>query len=516
MNFMTKRRSSPGLALRGTLLLMVCCALQEPSAAKECRDGFYKSPEGVCCLLCPAGTFKVVDCIADGRKALCDLCSKGTYMDRDNQEEKCLWCSSCGSGEEVDVDCSVAQDTVCRCTEGLKRNGHSGNCLPEEPHTDITQHTTVAAIVLSCVLAVLLIAVAIFLLCSKTKLKTLILKFSSNRSGSTLGANNNEMERLNQVVTEGKTPVNATKQPSYSPLQVRHESETLRLIQKDRKHLKTWIGVDPAHLLKHLNDSLMIPRDLYRKAKSKSGEETAEVILNHFIQLGEKGCERLWNALYSVRTHYVQLWMWLQKHGEAVWSVRQKKADLKIWIGEKPQHLLVQLMSRGRISNDLFSEARKIKNGRECAERIIDYFINKGNDDCLKLLFALHAVQDRYPKVKLWLSSLEFFNNLSNTCPLHLNCYTDRVLQDKIRFNRKRLVQAFASNIDPLFTQLHSRRLFTRNNIRTLNEMEAKKASAHVLELVLSKDQYRAKAFWELLWELKHSYPALEDIFCSF
>ncbi|CAN0116291.1 unnamed protein product [Lampetra fluviatilis] len=80
------------------------------------------------------GTYKVVDCRADGKSALCEPCPMGRFMNRDNQEEMCTWCSNCGPGEEVAHACSMDQDTVCRCTEGLSRDGNSGVCLPEEPH----------------------------------------------------------------------------------------------------------------------------------------------------------------------------------------------------------------------------------------------------------------------------------------------------------------------------------------------------------------------------------------------
>ncbi|XP_061433844.1 tumor necrosis factor receptor superfamily member 26-like [Lethenteron reissneri] len=122
------------ILVRGVILLVVGYALQELSATTECGHGFYKSPQGKCCELCRAGMYKAMDCIADGMSALCEQCPRGRFMDRDSQEEECTQCSICGPGEEVAVNCSVAQDTVCRCMEGLQRDGNSGICLPEESH----------------------------------------------------------------------------------------------------------------------------------------------------------------------------------------------------------------------------------------------------------------------------------------------------------------------------------------------------------------------------------------------
>ncbi|XP_078470878.1 tumor necrosis factor receptor superfamily member 23-like [Lampetra planeri] len=163
--------------MRLLLLLLVCCALQEQSAAKECGDGFYKTQEGVCCRLCPAGTYKVMDCIVDGRKALCDLCPKDTFNDRVNQEEECSWCSSCGSGEQAVVNCSLAQDTVCRCTEGLKRDGDSGICLPEEPHPYAT------SVAFTAVLIFVLTALVLVIVYFNMKQKRVTVKRMLKRSG---------------------------------------------------------------------------------------------------------------------------------------------------------------------------------------------------------------------------------------------------------------------------------------------------------------------------------------------
>ncbi|XP_061433848.1 uncharacterized protein LOC133359451 isoform X3 [Lethenteron reissneri] len=507
MNFMTKRRSSPGLALRGTLLLMVCCALQEPSAAKECRDGFYKSPEGVCCLLCPAGTFKVVDCIADGRKALCDLCSKGTYMDRDNQEEKCLWCSSCGSGEEVAVNCSVAQDTVCRCMERLKRDGDSGICLPEEPHSDAT--------------SVALIAVLIFVL---TALVLLIVYFNLKQKGFTFKSmlkpsdtpptNYEHDENLPLVYimrNEHKVP--------YGVQRSNDSSDTMQLIQENKENLKTWIGTDPSAFLEHLNGLNLIPRRVHQAAVDKGGEESVELVLDHCISQGEAGCEKLWDALYSVRMQYVQLWKWIQKHGEALRAIRDKESDLKLWISRDPNHLLLQLMSRGRISNELFTETKGIRDGAECAELLLKYFTERGNDDCLKLLFALQAVQDRYPGVKEWLEGLGFLRRISKSHVV-LNSYSDFVLRDKIRFNTRELLMALRDDLTPLLSQLQIRNILTDISVWEVKGMQARqgseKATQHMVELVMARGRPRVKQFWEALWDLRESYPDLKDIFEKF
>ncbi|XP_061433758.1 uncharacterized protein LOC133359375 isoform X2 [Lethenteron reissneri] len=465
MNFMTKRRSSPGLALRGTILLMVCCALQEPSAAKECGDGFYKTPRGVCCRLCPAGTFKVKDCTSDGRKALCDLCPKGTFLHRDNQDEKCSWCSSCGSGEEVAVNCSVAQDTMCRCMERLKRDGDSGICLPEETHSDTPTNYE----------------------------------------------HDENLSLVHIMRNEHKVPFGVQRSND--------SSDTMQLIQENKENLKTWIGTDPSAFLEHLNGLNLIPRRVHQAAVDKGGEESVELVLDHCISQGESGCEKLWDALYSVRKQYVQLWMWIQKHGEALRAIRDKESDLKLWIAKDPKHLLLLLMSRGRISNELFTEAKSIRDGAECAELLLKYFIERGNDDCLRLLFAVQAVRDEYPGVKEWLEGLGFLRRLS-TCPVDLNSYSENFLRDKIRFQTRKLLLALRDDLTPLVSQLHIRNILTDNSVREVKRMQARqgseKATQHMVELVMARGRPRVKQFWEALWDLRESYPDLKDIFEKF
>ncbi|XP_075913708.1 uncharacterized protein LOC142907792 [Petromyzon marinus] len=188
-SIMTSRRNPTGLTMGVKLLLMISL-LHKLSLAKECGDGFYKSQRGICCELCPAGTYKMFDCAANKRRAACDLCPEGSFMSRVNHEEKCAPCSSCGQDEEVAHTCSVAQDTVCQCIQGLKRDPGSGICLHENQHT--------AAIVLGSILGLVLSAFSLFLL--KKKRKWLTLKKTSEHYGTTYRKNNDKGEELAALV----------------------------------------------------------------------------------------------------------------------------------------------------------------------------------------------------------------------------------------------------------------------------------------------------------------------------
>ncbi|XP_078476960.1 uncharacterized protein LOC144737936 isoform X2 [Lampetra planeri] len=378
----TSRRNPAGLTMGISLL-------HKLSLAKECGDGFYKSQEGICCELCSAGTYKVIDCIADKMRAACDLCPEGSFMNKVNHEEKCAQCSSCGADEEVAHACSVAQDTVCQCMEGLKRDPGSGICLYEEHHTgNYTAATTV--IVLGCVLALVLSTLILSRLMRKGKWLTL--KKTLEHCGITYGRDNDESEKLVAVRSNG--------------VQGSQESGTMNLIRENKENLKAWIGVDPSHLLDHLKDYKWIPHHVYNAARKRHGDECVELILDHFFNKGEPDCKILWEALYFVRKHYLQLWRWLQHQGDAMQCIRENKSALKLWIGRNPQHLLQHLKSQKCIPNDRFTKAMDMNGGEKCAEQLLDYFIKRGNDDCLQLLISLQAVQDEYPEVKQFLTSL--------------------------------------------------------------------------------------------------------------
>ncbi|XP_061433796.1 uncharacterized protein LOC133359402 [Lethenteron reissneri] len=297
-------------------------------------------------------------------------------------------------------------------------------------------------------------------------------------------------------------------------------SDTMQLIQENKENLKAWIGVDPSPFLEHLNSLNLIPRHVHQAAVIKGGEESVELVLDHCISQGEAGCEKLWDALYFVRKQYVQLWKWIQKHGEALRAIRDKESDLKLWIARDPKHILLQLMSRGRIPNELFTKAKGIRDGAECAELLLNYFIERGNDDCLKLLIALQAVQDEYSGLKKWLGGLDFLRRLSNKSPVVLNKYNDFVLRDKIRFKTRELLMALRDDLTPLLSQLQIRNILTDNCVRAVKEMQARqgseKATQHMVELVMARGRPRVKQFWEALWDLRESYPDLENVFEKF
>ncbi|XP_075919838.1 uncharacterized protein LOC116937419 isoform X1 [Petromyzon marinus] len=491
-SIMTSRRNPTGLTIGVKLLLMISL-LHKLSLAKECGDGFYKSQRGICCELCPAGTYKMFDCAANKRRARCDLCPEGSFMSRVNHEEKCAPCSSCGQDEEVAHNCSVAQDTVCQCIQGLKRDSGSGICLHENPHT--------AAIVLGSILGLVLSAFSLFLL--KTKRKWLTLKKTSEHYGTTYRKNNDEGEELAALV--------------FFEVQGSQKSETMKLIRENQENLKAWIGVDPSHLLEHLKDYEWIPHHVYNAARKRHGEECVEHILNHFLKRGDTGCKELWEALFFVRKHYLQLWRWLHNRGDAMQCIRENKSALKLWISRDPHHLLEHLKSQTFISNAVFAKAKGMNGGEKCAELLLNYFINRGNDDCLQLLISLQAVQDEYPEVKQWLGSLGGTKTKSNGISVpRVDVLSNGIQSDTLKLiqenkgNFKEWIGADTSHFLKIFDESHS---IPHEVYQAAKNKHGEECVDVILDHFFEQEETALWELWKGLYYVRRNYEPLKSWF---
>ncbi|XP_075913684.1 uncharacterized protein LOC142907778 isoform X3 [Petromyzon marinus] len=532
-SIMTSRRNPTGLTIGVKLLLMISL-LHKLSLAKECGDGFYKSQRGICCELCPAGTYKMFDCAANKRRARCDLCPEGSFMSRVNHEEKCAPCSSCGQAvlcppswhaslslrycrwlsacreerllrwefttwssarrdEEVAHACSVAQDTVCQCIQGLKRDPGSGICLHENPHT--------AAIVLGSILGLVLSAFSLFLL--KTKRKWLTLKKTSEHYGTTYRKNNDEGEELAALV--------------FIEVQGSQKSETIKLIRENQENLKAWIGVDPSHLLKHLKDYEWIPHHVYNAARKRHGEECVEHILNHFLKKGDTGCKELWEALFFVRKHYLQLWRWLHNRGDAMQCIRENKSALKLWISRDPHHLLEHLKSQTFISNAVFAKAKGMNGGEKCAELLLNYFINRGNDDCLQLLISLQAVQDEYPEVKQWLGSLGSTKTKSNGISVpRVDVLSNGIQSDTLKLiqenkgNFREWIGVDTSHFLKFFDESHS---IPHEVCQAAKNKHGEECVDVILDHFFNQEETALWELWKGLYYVRRNYEPLKSWF---
>ncbi|XP_061437022.1 uncharacterized protein LOC133362075 [Lethenteron reissneri] len=417
--------------------------------------------------------------------SLCELCPEGTFSNREHQEKTCMPCGACGPDEEVAHACSLAQDTVCQCKEGFKRDPGSQLCVHEGPSQ--------ATIVLGCIAALSLIATTAILIVYRRRQKL-------SRAG---------YEEAAPLLVVEKHGTQADGDIA---------DETVRgVMQEYAEELKEWVGENPTPLLEHLINNCTITRKVYSTAESKGGEDCVEFLLHHFLNQGGKEYFRLWNALYAVRKNYLQLWKMFNEKGEAVLAVTKAKPQLKAWIGVNPRHLLLQLINQSMIPGDIIAKTKSANSDEDHAEILLDFFIRRGNDDCDKLLFALHIVKNKYPDVKKWLSSLRFLKMLLTKAPLFLDQYKDKGLYGHIRFNKKDISEAIQDDLEPLLTCLEKRNYFSKTIAQDLRAMENKHgrdvAAKHVLELTLGKSRVKPRLFLEVLWGLRDQHPKFNSIF---
>ncbi|CAM9155024.1 unnamed protein product [Lampetra planeri] len=369
------------------------------------------------------GTFKIVDCIVDGMDPLCDLCPESTFSNRDHQEKTCMPCGACGPDEEVASACSLAQDTMCQCKEGFKRDPGSELCVREGPSQG-AGYEEVAPLVV-------------------------VVKNGTQETASNVDIGS----ECSSDVHGGSSELTADGEIA--------DDMVRQVMQEYSEDLKKWVGDNTTPLLEHLINNRTITQEVYSTAKSKGGEDCVEFLLHHFLNRGGKEYFRLWNALYAVRRNYLQLWNMFNKKGEAVLAVTKAKPQLKAWIGKDPRHLLLQLINQSLIPGDVISKAKSANSDEDHAEILLDFFIRRGNDDCDKLLFALHIVKNEYPDVKQWLSSLRFLKKLLTKAPLFLDQYKDKGLYGHIRFNKEHISEAIKDDLEPLLTCLEKINYFS-------------------------------------------------------
>nr|XP_032800656.1 uncharacterized protein LOC116937612 [Petromyzon marinus] len=281
--------------------------------------------------------------------------------------------------------------------------------------------------------------------------------------------------------------------------------------------LKECVGVNPTPLLDHLSNNRTITRRFRSVAAAKGGEECVEFLLEHLVNEREEEHMKLWNALYAVRRNYLQIWRMLQENGDAVHAISKSRPQLIAWIGTNPRHLLLQLINQSLIPRDALARVRVARSDEQVAGILLDLYVGRGNDGCERLLFALYAVKNEYPKVKQWLKSLRFLKRLLTKVPRFLATTKDNGLHNQIRFNKARFCEAIMHDLEGLLSYLEKRNYFSKTVTAEIRDMEKKKgrelAVKHLIELALGKGRAKSREFLEILWQLQGQYPKMTRIF---
>uniref|UniRef100_A0A3Q0RMA3 Hematopoietic death receptor n=1 Tax=Amphilophus citrinellus TaxID=61819 RepID=A0A3Q0RMA3_AMPCI len=115
------------------LLSVVSVLLLEPTAAypqsglelggsrarrhTTCREDQYQQG-GLCCLKCEAGKYVKSPCTKPETKGQCEECDYNTYIEHENNLNRCFTCKQCRSDQEIVRPCTHTQDTTCQCKSG--------------------------------------------------------------------------------------------------------------------------------------------------------------------------------------------------------------------------------------------------------------------------------------------------------------------------------------------------------------------------------------------------------------
>uniref|UniRef100_A0A8C9F7F4 TNFR-Cys domain-containing protein n=1 Tax=Pavo cristatus TaxID=9049 RepID=A0A8C9F7F4_PAVCR len=107
------------MGLRAVGLLLLVTLLTMPgSGAEVCGEGEYLY-EGICCVLCPAGTYVAQHCNTSHPWGKCTSCTEGRdYTAHANGLEECLLCRQCKDDQITSRTCTVTSDTECQCKQG--------------------------------------------------------------------------------------------------------------------------------------------------------------------------------------------------------------------------------------------------------------------------------------------------------------------------------------------------------------------------------------------------------------
>ncbi|XP_032918458.1 tumor necrosis factor receptor superfamily member 26-like [Catharus ustulatus] len=87
-------------------------------AQADCGVNEYPH-QGLCCVLCEAGTFVAEHCRASNVSGKCDPCKEGkSFRAHANDFKECLPCRQCNEDQITLRPCNRTQDAECQCKRG--------------------------------------------------------------------------------------------------------------------------------------------------------------------------------------------------------------------------------------------------------------------------------------------------------------------------------------------------------------------------------------------------------------
>ncbi|KAM9190674.1 tumor necrosis factor receptor superfamily member 10B-like [Mergus octosetaceus] len=103
---------------RAVGLLLVTLLIMSGNRAEDCGEEEYWH-KGLCCVLCPAGTYVSQHCTTPHSKGRCVSCTEGEdYTAHANGLDECLLCRQCRDDQITLRACTPTHDTECQCKQG--------------------------------------------------------------------------------------------------------------------------------------------------------------------------------------------------------------------------------------------------------------------------------------------------------------------------------------------------------------------------------------------------------------
>ncbi|XP_078451858.1 uncharacterized protein LOC144719627 isoform X2 [Lampetra planeri] len=303
------------------------------------------------------------------------------------------------------------------------------------------------------------------------------------------------------------------------------EGRNMRLVRRNKLHLKRWISDDSDYLLEELERKLIIRKDVSDEAKNQRNSlEVTRFLLDHIIRCGEERCREFLDLLKSIHKYpKVNKWLSILEmkadlykeenslnqvekarivvvDGNALYMIRGKKPELKKWIASRNSSftLLDKLKTRRHISEHIHSKAAGMVT-TEQAGFLLDHFIDGGERKCHSLLETLQELREHCPQVDTWLDSLE--NNSQIVV-------VKEGTRERITKSHEDLKQWIAKDPCVLLDELDSKWYIQRHVYNTARDIKDKgECAAFILEHFISGDE----EYQKLLVALKAVHRHYDD-----
>ncbi|CAM9222395.1 unnamed protein product, partial [Lampetra fluviatilis] len=282
----------------------------------------------------------------------------------------------------------------------------------------------------------------------------------------------------------------------------------LHVIRGKKPELKRWLGRNPAYFLDELNTKTFVSKDVLSKAKKNPQQlEGVCLLLDYFIDGGERKCQKLLETLQDLKEKYPEIKHWLHRlEDEAEIVVVEEDIEEQIsrnrdnliqWISKDPTFLLDEMDSKWYIERRVYTQVRDKKEGLECASFLLDHFVS-GGQGYQKLLVALRAVQRHYdPKLRTWLDKL---NNRIVVVPgnaLHV-----------IRGKKPELKRWLGKDSSPLLEELNKKHLLSPEVLSRARSISSElERAGFLLDHFIDGEEKKCHQLLCMLQDLRSCYP---------